>query len=145
MILAAILLCFLAFLAISAYVLLRIRHVYIDIIDFLTPQSDTVPSALATVMQSAASMIGSALVASAKGFLMGQKSIEKRQASAEAGEAISASPIGGIVNLLPNSVKKSIIKNPQLLDMAMGLFAQKSESSPSGGNGQSASRAKFNL
>ena len=92
-------------------------------------------------------MIGRAIVASLRGFLLGQKSIDARQANAEAGEAMTASPMGGIVNMLPISLKKSLVKNPQLLDLAMGFL---SRPGGSGGNGRTvgagpSSQPKFKL
>lgn len=142
--LTLILLILLVFLASFFVVLLQIRRKYASIIAFITPAGPDQPSQLAIVAQTLSGMVGSALVSSARGFLMGQKSIEKRQESAAAADEISASPIGGIVNMLPNSLKKTIIKNPQLLDIAMGLLHPSSGPGPSVATGQS-SRAKFSL
>lgn len=145
--LTAILLVLLVFLALSFYILLKIRAKYREIVDFVTPSGNNQPSQLAVVSEALSEMIGRAIVASLRGFLLGQKSIETRQANAAAGEEISASPIGSIVNMLPISLKKSLIKNPQLLDIAMGYL---SRSGGSGGNGRPggsgpSSQPKFNL
>lgn len=139
--LSVITLCFLVFLALSFYVLLKIRAKYREIVDFVTPLSNGQPSQLAVVSEALAEMVGRAIVASLRGFLLGQKSIEARQANAEAGEAMTASPLGGIVNMLPVSLKKSLIKNPQLLDLAMGYL---SKTGAGGGNGGHQTLSKVN-
>ena len=139
-----ILLCFLMFLATIFVVYLKFRSIYSQIIDFVSPPGDNKPSQLARVAEALSEMVGRAVVASLKGFLMGQKSIEVRQGNAEAGEAVSQSPLGGIVNILPASIKKSLIKNPQLLDLALGYINRQNDNSP-GGNHQRADKAKFNL
>lgn len=146
--LTAILLVLLIFLALSFYIILKIRAKYREIISFITPSGNNQPSQLAAVSEALSEMIGRAIVASLRGFLLGQKSIETRQATAAAGEEMTASPIGGLVNMLPVSLKKSLIKNPQLLDLAMGFL---SKSGGSGGNGHTistggpSSKPKFNL
>lgn len=147
MMLAAILLVLLVFLALSFYILIKIRSKYREIVDFITPPGDKQPSQLAVVSEALAEMVGRAIVASLRGFLLGQKSIETRQANAQAEGELTTSPLGGLVNMLPISLKKSLIKNPQLLDLAMGFM---SRSGGSGGNGRTggsgpSSQPKFNL
>lgn len=145
--LTAILLVLLIFLALSLHIIIKIKAKYGEIISFITPHDNNQPSQLAAVSEALSEMIGRAIVASLRGFLLGQKSIETRQANAENGAEISASPLGGLVNMLPVSLKKSLIKNPQLLDLAMGFM---SRSGGSGGNGRTSgagpsSQPKFNL
>lgn len=127
----------------------KIRGVSREFREFITPQSDNAPSRLAMVFQSISEMFGRSMVASLKGFMMGAKSGEVRQANAETGEAIGASPIGALVDMLPKSVKRSLIKNPQLLDLAMGFMAKQGQGpggqSNDNHNYQSASPVKFKL
>lgn len=141
--LSLILTCFVVFLALTFYILLKIRRKYTDIVDFITPTHDNEASALAKTFEAISEMVGRAIVASIKAWLIGQKSIEVRQGHAEAGEALSMSPLGGLVNILPNSLKKSLIKNPQLIDMAMGYINR--NNGGGGGGGSTASPAKFKL
>lgn len=136
--LSVITLCLLVFLASFLVVLIKIRRKYNDIVDFITPPGDKLPSKLAQVSEALSEMIGRAIVASLRGFLLGQKSIEARQANAEAGEAVESSPLGGLVNILPISLKKSLIKNPQMLDLAMGFLSRSGGSGGSSGMGASA-------
>lgn len=144
--LAGILICFLVFLAFLLYISLQFRKKYRDITAFLTPIADNQASPLAKTFEAISEMIGRAIVASLRGFLLGQKSIETRQASATAGEEMSASPLGGLVNMLPISLKKSLIKNPQLLDLAMGYMSKDNHrSSGSGGGSGTSAPAKFKL
>ena len=120
-----------------AYAFLKIRNVSRDIqqqfLDFVTPQAENKPSKLALVCESLSEMIGRSLVASLKAFLMGSKSGEVRQANAETGAGIDASPIGAIVGMLPKSVRASLIKNPQLLDMALGFMQKRGNASNTSG------------
>lgn len=76
---------------------------------------------------------------------MGQKSLEVRQANAETSEQIGESPLGGIVNLLPKSLKKSLIKNPQLLDMAINYMQRQGTRGNNGHSGAVSSPVKFKL
>ena len=133
---------------------LIIRSVSREFREFITPQAENTPSRIAMVFQSISEMFGRSMVASLKGFMMGAKSGEVRQANAETGEAIGASPIGALVDMLPKSVKRSLIKNPQLLDMAMGFMAKQGHPGsglPGSGqlgdnhNHQSSSPVKFKL
>jgi hypothetical protein len=104
------------------FAFLKIRGIYKQFVDFITPPAENQPSKLATVCEALSEMIGRSLVASLKAFLMGSKSGEIRQANAETGAGIDASPIGALVGMLPKSVRASLIKNPQLLDMALNFM-----------------------
>ena len=133
------------FLTLLFYILLKIRAKYREIVDFITPSGENKTSQLALVSEALSEMIGRAIVASLRGFLLGQKSIEVRQENAAAGENISASPVGSIINMLPNSLKKSLIKNPQLLDLAMGFLSKggSAQNRDNGGSHSESSKVNF--
>jgi hypothetical protein len=147
--LAAILLTNVIFLAGFILVFFKIRSVYQQFIDFVTPPAENQPSKLANVCEALSEMIGRSLVASLKTFLMGKKSGEVRAENAEKGQEIDASPVGAIVGMLPKSVRASLIKNPALLDYALSFMARKggAASNTSGANTShlSDNQAKFKL
>lgn len=143
--LTLILLCNVLILGGIAYAFLKIRNVYHEFKDFITPSSETTPSKLAMVFESISEMFGRSMVASLKGFLMGAKSGEVRGANAEIGASIDSSAIGAIVGMLPKSVRSSLIKNPQLLDYALGFMNKRGGESKPGSNHQEATAAKFKL
>jgi hypothetical protein len=127
------------------YAFLKIRNVFKEFKEFITPPNENTASKLALVSESIAEMFGRALVASLKGFLMGSKSGEVRAANAEIGAGVDASPIGAIVSMLPKSVRASLIKNPQLLDYALNLMNKKGNQSTPGSNHQESTQVKFKL
>ena len=133
-------------LASLALAFLNIRSVFREFKDFITPTGENKPSKLAMTCEALSEMIGRSLVASLKGFLMGAKSAEVRQGNAVVGAGIDASPIGGIVAMLPKSVRASLIKNPQLIDMALNFMQKRgnSSSSPPESN-HSNSQVKFDF
>ena len=144
--LACILLTNVLLLAGLCLAFLKIRGVFREFKDFITPPGENKPSKLALVCEALSEMIGRRLIASLKGFLMGSKSVEVRQANAEVGAGIDASPLGAIVGMLPKSVRASLIKNPQLLDYALNFMAKRGNSSGlSPENNHSSSQVKFKL
>jgi uncharacterized protein YneF (UPF0154 family) len=129
-----------------AYAFVKIRGVFREFKEFITPPAENQPSKLALVCESLSEMIGRSLVASLKGFLMGAKSAEVRGANAEVGAGIDASPIGAIVGMLPKSVRANLIKNPQLIDMAIGFMQKRSgQTAPASDNNHSNTQVKFKL
>lgn len=154
LLLAGILLTNIILLAGLAIAFLKIRSIYSDIraqfIDFVTPPADNKPSKLSLVVEAMSEMVGRSLVASLKGFLMGSKSGEVRADNAEAGRAMDGGALGGIIQMLPKSVKQSLIKNPALLDLAMGFMAKQGNGAggagrPAGSNHSETSQVKFKL
>lgn len=147
--LAAILLTNVILLASLGLAFLKIRNVFREFKDFITPTGENKPSKLAMTCEALSEMIGRSLVASLKGFLMGAKSAEVRQGNAVVGDGIDASPIGGIVAMLPKSVRASLIKNPQLIDMALNFISKRgsigSNSSLASNNNHEKSQVKFDL
>ena len=128
---------------------LKIRNVFREFKDFITPSGENKPSKLAMTCEALSEMIGRSLISSLKGFLMGAKSAEVRQGNAEVGAGLDASPIGALVGMLPKSVRASLIKNPQLIDMALNFMQKKvitgSNSSLASNNNHERSQVKFDL
>ena len=130
------------------YAFLKIRQISRSAVSFCTSLDEKQPSQLACVVEAASSMIGRSVVASLKAYLIGAKGNEAREANGVVRESIDASPLGGLVSMLPKKAISSLVKNPQLLDMAMNLFSKPGTGGGggNGGNGSSASpRARFNL
>ena len=117
---------------------------------FITPESDNKLSPLASTVDAAADMVGRALVAQLKSTFMGKQSGAVRAENAIAGDIVqdtlSGSPIGAILSSFP-SLTKSFRRNPQLLDIALGMLSKKagSNGSSSGNDGGSSSQAMFKL
>jgi hypothetical protein len=126
------------------FTFIKIRSVFREFKDFITPPGENKPSKLALVVESITELMGRSLVAHLKAMLMGTKSGDAKADMAATGEMIDASPLGMIVNLLPKSVKRSLIKNPQILDYAMGILAKKQAPSDNH-SGEMPSQVKFNL
>lgn len=147
LLLFCILLTNLILLAVFAFGFMKFRSIYRDILEFITPPAENEPSKLANVCQSLSEMVGRSLVAQVKGFLMGKQSGEVRGANAEIGAGLDQTALGGIVNMLPKSVKRSLIKNPALLDYAMGFMAKHAGGSPALENHDNGSnhQVKFKL
>jgi hypothetical protein len=121
-------------------------HIYRDIIDFITPPAENIPSKLANVCEALSEMMGRSLVASLKAFLMGKKSGEVRQENAEQGAEIDAGPIGALVGILPKSVRSTLVKNPQLVDLAINFMSKRNAGKPAPGNNHNEpEQVKFNL
>ena len=120
----------------------RLRAV---VLDFLTAAEPGSPSPLATAADILASMIGRAVAAQLKTSLMGMESGLKRGErtieEAASADIMAQSPLSGILDGFP-TVKKTLRRNPQLLDAALGLISKMGGSQVSPGNG---SRPRFSL
>lgn len=143
--LAAILLANVALLAIILVAFVKIRRestrVYQNIIGFITPVDDKTPSPAAQVADQISSMFARALVAQAKASFMGKQSGEARAQAAIDGDialdlAVQASPlIGALANSFP-ALKKTLRRNPQLLDLVLSkLGGGGSAGAPAPSNG----------
>ena len=140
----------------SVVAVLVYRKITRVITQFVTPTSENQPSPFALLIDSVSSMFGRSIVAQAKSTLMGVQSGAKRAETAIAGDIAegvieSQSPmLGGLLNSFP-ALKKTLRRNPQLVDMAMQFMSAKGQSNQShsvssvspGGNGHST--VKFKL
>jgi hypothetical protein len=129
-------------LAILSYFLYSIFNVYRTIKAFLTPTEKDKPSPVALVWESACSMLSRALMAGLRMTFLNKASADSRAASAIDSAIIqdstdAANPIAGaILNRFP-SLKKTLTRNPGLLDMAisrLGLFGSKGSPGAASGN-----------
>ena len=120
----------------------KISQIYIQFKTFVTPLPDGKPSPLANFTQILADMAGRSIVATAKAAFMGGESGTSRAVKAIAGDIavdqMSNSPLGAILSSFP-SLKKTLRKNPQLIDLALNAIKNKSFGGliPSGSNGNS--------
>jgi len=130
--LTAILLCNVVLLAVILVAGARIRREYRrisqEVNQFILPVDEKTPSPAAQVADQISSMFARALVAQAKASFMGKQSGEARGQAAIEGDialdmAGQASPlIGGLLNSFP-ALKKTLRRNPQLLDFALSKLA----------------------
>lgn len=109
---------------------------------FFEPISEGQKSPLATIgetiIATASDRMAAAIVASAKGWLIGQNSIAVRQEKAAIREGLEAqSPFIGLLQKFSPGIGKIITKNPELAAMALNAFQNKGEKhiSNNGGNG----------
>jgi hypothetical protein len=115
---------------------------------FIIPEDDKTPSALAKSLEVASDMVARSIMAQGKSFLMGLQSGQKRgenAVEADIAEGQRGNPLIGLVSSFP-ALKKTLRRNPALLDMALGFLARK-QSAPvlSGGNGGQSEQVKFKL
>jgi hypothetical protein len=120
--LTAILICNLLIVAAIGVAWAKINRVTRVFSDFISPPGENQPSPVAVVAESISEMFARSFTASLKAYFMGVQSGAARAENAAIGQAISASPAGGIIDLLPKSIKKSLIKNPALLDYALAAL-----------------------
>lgn len=140
----AILIVNVALVGLVLFCMIRVRAVYRDMIGFVTSPGNNEPSPLARTVEAAGDMLARSLVAQAKGAFMGKQSGEARAETAIAGDIAedlinARSPmIGALLNSFP-TLKKTIRRNPQLLDLALSKLAgaQGSGSQGSGAQGSS--------
>jgi hypothetical protein len=141
-----------ALLAIILIVFRKMTGIYREFIDFISPNGDK-PSALAETASSISEMLARSLVAQAKSTFMGIQSGQVRGDNAVQAElaldVVSQSnpAIGAILSSFP-ALKKTLKKNPALLDLAISRFTQsKAAVSPStpvaSSNGKG--KVRFNL
>jgi hypothetical protein len=115
-------------LLLSAVVCMKLRNIYTEFRLFITAPDDKTPSPLAELVNAMSDIAARAIVARIKGTFMGKQSGESRANSAVDGaiaedQVNSVNPlIGSILNSFP-TLKKSLLKNPALVDFAMSKLA----------------------
>jgi len=94
---------------------------------FIIPESEGKPSHLARTAEVFADMIGRSVSATAKATFMGKQGADIRgQAAVEgdiAEDTAKQSAVGSLLTSFP-TLRKSIRRNPQLLDVAMAILKQ---------------------
>lgn len=92
------------------------------ITSFVVPANVGEPSPLATIADTVAQMFGRSIAAQLKTTLMGVESgivrAEKGLQADMAEDVLSQSPVGALLNSFP-SVRKSLRRNPQMLDLVL--------------------------
>lgn len=113
----------LGILSLFAWRLMRLQNVFRD---FVTPVDEKTPSALAKTTDIMACMIARAIVAQAKTTLMGMQSGQVRAETAIAENVLEGSnpAIGALLSSFP-ALKKTLRRNPALLDMALSRLMPK--------------------
>jgi hypothetical protein len=100
---------------------------YRGLIAWVTPVAPGQPSELAKVWEAACAVGSRSVVAQAKTTLMGIQSGASRAEAAIAGDVAEdlagATPIGALLSSFP-TLKRSIRRNPQLLDLALPFLAR---------------------
>lgn len=109
---------------------------------FVTPIEKDKPSPLATVIDSASVMVARAIMAQLKTYLMGVQSGavrgEKGLQADIAQDAMNGTPLGSVLSAFP-TLRKSLRRNPGLVDIALGLLANRIGSSVNSGLSNSVS------
>lgn len=120
------------------------------VVDFITPQSEGQPSKLALVGERFGDMVARSLTAQIKSTFMGKQSGDVRALKAVEGDIAvdmaNNSSLGGILQAFP-TLSKSLRRNPQLFDLAMGVLSSKFKGvGGNGGNSKvTSSSPKFNF
>jgi hypothetical protein len=100
------------------------RKIERDLRAFITSPGENTPSPFAAIVQSVAGVFATSFTASIKGAFMGMSSVDAKNARRETAAAMtSSSPwLGAILSALPKPVVNRIMKNPELVSMAMGML-----------------------
>lgn len=120
----------------------RLNNIVSQFRSFAQPAGDNQPSPLANVTQVAADMVGRSICASLKATFMGRQSGDSRAIQAIAGDIVednlAKSQFGTVLTAFP-TLKKTLRRNPGLLDLAMSMLnnpGNARSSSGSSGDGQ---------
>lgn len=143
--LVAILVVFLAFMAGLVLVCLRLRAI---IREFVSSPAENQPSPFAIWCDSVAMVFARAITAQIKTTLMGVQSgsvrAEKAIEADIAEDMLSQSPIGALLDSFP-TLRKSIRRNPALLPLVQGALQRVFKGGNGGSQVSSASQPKFKL
>jgi hypothetical protein len=129
----------------------RISIIKRQITSFITPESDGKPSPLANSIEAISEIFGRSITAQIKttlmgvesGLVRGSKSVDK--AIAEDALRMSNPLISGLLDSFP-AVKKTLSKNPALLDLAISQLTKRMPAVPSNNhNEQPTSQVQFKL
>lgn len=115
--------------------------------DFIAPQGDNKPSKLANILQIFADMVGRSIASTLKSTFMGLESGLKRSEQAVQGEIVEAqasqNPIlASVLESFPK-LKKTLKRNPALIDVALGMMAKRNGGTSSIGAGSETPKFKL--
>lgn len=115
----------------------KVERYEAEIRELIEPVADGQPSPLASAIDAASQVAARAITAQLKTTFMGIESGARRGASGIAADVVedaaAGSPIGAILSSFP-TVRKSLRRNPGLIDVALGLVGNMSQRG-NGGNG----------
>lgn len=127
----------------------KIRSIQATFTAFITPADEKTPSPLAKTTEIFSDMVARSIMAQAKTFMMGLQSGQKRAETALQGDIVddmanqSGNPLGAVLSSFP-AVKKTLRRNPQLMDMALSYLSKRAGNNPAGNN-HNAEQVKFKL
>lgn len=116
---------------------------------FISPSEPGKPSPMALAVDAASAFIARALLAQFKGFLMGLQSGQSRGEKAIQGDLIEGlaaqNPIAAVLMSFP-ALRKSLRRNPSLMDVALSALSNKMGlSHSSNGDNEKSGSPKFKL
>lgn len=115
------------FVALVAYMWVQARRIKRLVTDFMVPQEEGKPSALAMTWEAACDMLARAVMARATTAVMTASSAVSRAARAVEGDimedmAREQSPVAGFVLDRFPTLSKTLKRNPALMDLAMSTL-----------------------
>ena len=122
-------------LSVLVLFILRVRAIYAQIVEFISPEADGKPSPLALVVDAISSSFSRSITAQIKTSLMGKASGDARAATAIEADiaqdmAVKSNPlIATLLNSFP-SVRKTLRRNPELFDLAVNSIKRRNGSFP---------------
>lgn len=147
--LTLILLSILSGLLFLGLIIIKFRRIIVDFRQFVTAVDDKTPSPLATLVAAMSDIAARSIVARIKMTFMGKQSGDVRaQSSVDASiaedQVNSINPlIGSLLDSFP-TLKKSLLKNPALIDFALSKLSRFQGSNELGSNGHN-TQTKFKL
>jgi hypothetical protein len=130
--LAAILLTNLLFLLIFCVIFFKMRSLYRDFVEFITPPDEGTMSPAAMVASAMADMLSKSIMMQAKTFFMGKESgIVRGETGIETDILMAKNPMLGMLLQSFPKLGKKLAKNPALIEFAMSkLGGNKPASAP---------------
>lgn len=132
----------------SRFYLNRLRK---SVLTWFLPRTDQsgqpMPSEFADSMTAIAQIFATAITASIKGTILGMNSAAVRQDAAAARELMKTqNPVlGSLLSFLPKGITRTIVKNPELAQLAMQWVANQGKEKVSSNNGGGEVKNPFNL
>jgi len=128
----------------------EVNEVYDEFKTFISQADPDTPSPLAQTVSSISDMIARSLVAQVKTTFMGIESgVSRAENSIQQNAFAQANPlIAGLVNMFPKTVKRTLIKHPELIDMALSKFGgnkTNGEIIPTSTSSSTGNQGNFNL
>lgn len=148
--LALLLLTNLCIFAIFFVAFRRLQSIHNDFRVFITPEAEGKPSPLGNFVAASADIIARSIVASAKAVFMGVQSGEARANATVDGDIAEGKvglinpAFGALLNSFP-ALKKTLRRNPQLVDLAISKLAGTVGKPANNGSSREIEQIKFKL